>query len=55
MNDSPYAIPVDDLVAGARIARSQQVELHPVPEVGPTAWSTAPFPHLDGGGDADGD
>jgi hypothetical protein len=55
MTDSPYALPVDDLVASARVHRSQQVEVHPVPEVGPAAWSTAPLPHLDGGGDVDGE
>ncbi|WP_448616078.1 hypothetical protein [Modestobacter sp. URMC 112] len=55
MTDSPYAIPVDDLVAGARTDRSEQVEVHPVPEAGPRAWSPGPDPYLSGGGDADGD
>ena len=56
MTDSPYAVPIDDLIAGARIARSEQVEMHPAPVAGPAAWSTAPDRYLDGGGgDADGE
>ena len=56
MTDSPYAIPVEDLVAGARVARTEQVELQSLPEAGRGDWSPGPHPYGDGaGGDVDGD
>ena len=56
MTDSPYAIPADDLVAGARVALSDQVEMQAVPEAPSGDWSPALHPFGDGaGGDVDGD
>ena len=56
MTDSPYAIPVEDLVAGARIPPADQVEVQPLPEAGRGDRSSAPYPYGDGaGGDVDGD
>ncbi len=56
MTDSPYAIPAEDLVASARVARTDQVELHPVPEVRSGDGSPTLHPFGDGaGGDVDGD
>jgi hypothetical protein len=56
MTDNPYAIPAEDLVAGARVARSDQVEMQSVPEVGHGDWSPSLHPFGDGaGGDVDGD
>jgi hypothetical protein len=56
MTDSPYAIPADDLFAGARVARTDQVEMQAVPEAGSGDWSPQLRPYGDGaGGDVDGD
>jgi hypothetical protein len=56
MTDSPYAIPAEDLVAGARVARADQVEVHALPEPGRGDWSPGLHRFGDGaGGDVDGD
>jgi hypothetical protein len=56
MTDSPYAIPVEDLVATARVPRSEQVEVQPLPEGARDDRSPERYPYGDGaGGDADGD
>jgi hypothetical protein len=56
MTDNPYAIPADDLVASARVARTEQVEVQALPEAGAGDWSPRLHPWADGGGgDADGD
>ena len=56
MTDSPYAIPADDLVASARVERTDQVEMQAVPEAGSGDWSPGSYPFGDGaGGDVDGD
>ena len=56
MTDNPYAIPADDLVASARVARTEQVEIQALPEAGAGDWSPRLHPWADGGGgDADGD
>jgi hypothetical protein len=56
MTDSPYAIPAEDLVAGARVAPADQVEVQALPEPGARYWSPGPHPFGDGaGGDVDGD
>jgi hypothetical protein len=55
MADPRYAIPLDELVAEARVAREEQVELQAQPVV-PTGAYGAPLPWADGmTGDADGD
>jgi hypothetical protein len=56
MTDHPYAIPVEDLVASARIARADQIETQALPDPGPGDWSPGLHPWADGGsGDVDGD
>ena len=56
MTDNPYAIPADDLVASARIPRSDQVEVQSLPEVGRGDWFPELRPYGEGaGGDVDGD
>jgi len=56
MSESPYAIPVEDLVASARIPRTEQVEIQgeaPRPE---PDRSGGFLRYADGaGGDADGE
>jgi hypothetical protein len=56
MTHNPYAIPVDELVARARVEVGDQVEEHAQPVVGPVDWSTGIHPYGDGiGADTDGD
>jgi hypothetical protein len=56
MTDSPYAIPAEDLVAGARVDRADQVEVQALLEPGAGDWSPGTHPFGDGaGGDVDGD
>jgi hypothetical protein len=56
MTDSPYAIPAEDLVAGARVARADQVEVQALPEPSPGDRSPGSHRFGDGaGGDVDGD
>jgi len=55
MADPRYAIAVDELVAGARVSREEQVESQPVP-ASPPAGTGDPTPYGDAmSGDADGD
>ena len=55
MADPRYAIPLEEFVAGAEVARAEQVEVQAVPVVPPPA-SGDPLHHADGmSGDADGD
>jgi hypothetical protein len=55
MADDRYAIPLDELVAGAQVAREAQVEVHPEPGAAAPAYGD-PLRYADGmGGDADGD
>jgi hypothetical protein len=58
MSESPYAIPVEDLVASARVAAADQVEVqaepHP-PEPGVLHGFLRFAGGGGGGGDADGD
>ena len=55
MADPRYAIPLDELVAGARVAREEQVELQTDP-VPPAPAYGDPLRYGDGmSGDADGD
>ena len=55
MSESPYAIPVEDLVAGAQFDVVHQVEEQAEPRVVPD-WSSGVLPYADGmSGDADGD
>lgn len=55
MVDPRYAIPLEEFVAGAQVAREEQVEVQAEPVV-PLPWSVDPLRHADGGsGDADGD
>lgn len=55
MVDPRYAIPLDEFVAGAEVARAEQVEVQTEPVV-PAPTSGDPLRHGDGmTGDADGD
>ena len=55
MVDPRYAIPLEELVAGAEVARAEQVEVHALPVV-PASASADALRHADGTpGDADGD
>ena len=54
MVDPRYAIPLEEFVAGAEVARVEQVEVHALPVV-PAPASGDPLRHGDGTGDADGD
>jgi hypothetical protein len=56
MSESPYAIPVEDLVASAQVDVSRQVEEQAELRTVVPAWTVGPGPYADGmGGDADGD
>ena len=56
MAEPRYSIPVDELVAGARVPVAEQVEIQAEPREPATDWSTGLIPCADGmGGDADGD
>jgi hypothetical protein len=56
MTDNPYAIPVEDLVATARVPRSEQVEVQPLPDGAHDDWAPGLYPYGDGAGeDVDGD
>jgi hypothetical protein len=56
MSESPYAIPVDDLVASAKVDVIDQVEEQAEPRLGSSDWSSGVSPYADGmAGDADGD
>ena len=56
MSESPYAIPVDDLLAGVHVPQAEQVEMRAEPRQPEPAWSAEFLRHADGGGgDADGD
>ena len=55
MVDPRYAIPLEEFVAGAEVARAEQVEVQAVPVVPPPALGD-PLRHAGGSaGDADGD
>ena len=55
MVDPRYAIPLEEFVAGAEVARAEQVEMQAVPVV-PAPAGGDPLPYGDGmSGDADGD
>lgn len=55
MVDPRYTIPLDDFVAGAQVARDEQVELQAEP-VAPPPVHGDPLRYADGmSGDADGD
>jgi len=56
MSHPRYAIPVDELVARARVPVADQVEIQPEPPQPPPDWSTGLVADADGmSGDADGD
>ena len=56
MSESPYAIPVDDLLAGARVPVADQVEGQAEPYPPEPAVSHGFLRFADGGGgDVDGD
>jgi hypothetical protein len=56
VSDSRYAIPVDELVASARVEAGDQVEELAQPALAPADWSTGIHPYGDGiGTDTDGD
>jgi len=56
MTEPRYAIPLDELVSGARVPISQQVEIQAEPQQPPVGWSTDVLSYGDGmPGDADGD
>jgi hypothetical protein len=55
MTDSPYAIPVEDLVDSVRVPVAEQVSEQPEIRPVPDSWA-GPIPYADGmGGDADGE
>ena len=56
MTQSPYAIPVEDLVDGVRVPVADQVEAQGEHRAVPGDPSTGPIPWADGmTGDADGE
>jgi hypothetical protein len=56
MTEQRYTIPVDELVAGARVPLEEQVEVQAEPQQPATDWSAEVLPYADGmSGDADGD
>jgi hypothetical protein len=56
MTEPRYSIPVEDLVAGARVPRDEQVEVQAEPQRPASDWSAGVNPYGDGmSGDADGD
>ena len=54
MAENPYAIPVEELVARARVPVVDQAELQPEPQQPPADWSTGVAAYGDGG-DTDGE
>lgn len=55
MAENRYAVPLDEFLAGAQVARGDQVEVQAEPVV-PTPAHGAPLPYGDGmSGDVDGD
>jgi hypothetical protein len=55
MTENPYAIPVEDLVASARVPAAEQVVEQPEHRL-PVDWSAGLNPYGDGmAGDADGE
>ena len=56
MTEQRWSIPVDELVAGARVPAEEQVEVRAEPRLPATDWSAGVDPYGDGmAGDADGD
>jgi hypothetical protein len=56
MTEQRYTIPVDELVASARVPVTEQVEVQAEPQVPGSDWSTGPNPYGDGmSGDVGGD
>ena len=56
MTEQRYSIPLDELVASARVPVSEQVEVQDQPRQPPTDWSAGVYPYGDGmSGDTDGD
>ncbi|WP_347057486.1 hypothetical protein ABC795_12335 [Blastococcus sp. HT6-30] len=57
MTENRFAVDLDELEAGVRVERADQVAEHPAPGPPPgTGWSTDRQPFADGaGGDADGE
>jgi hypothetical protein len=56
MTENPYARPVEDLVADARVPVGDQVEEQAVPWSAASDWGSGVNPHGDGmSGDADCD
>jgi hypothetical protein len=56
MTEQRYSIPLDELVAGARVPVEAQVEVQAEPRQPAPDWSPAVHPYGDGmSGDADGD
>jgi hypothetical protein len=55
MSESPYAIPLDDLVGQVRVAADQQVEVHAEPQQPRSDWRPGPALYGDAvGPDTDG-
>jgi hypothetical protein len=54
MTENPYAIPVDDLVNGARVSLAEQVEMQDDVRQPAADWTTGQVPMGDGA-DADCD
>jgi hypothetical protein len=56
MSENPYAIPVEDLVASARVAPEAQIELQAEHRAVAPDWANPANLYADGmSGDADGD
>ena len=56
MTEQRYSIPLEELVAGARVPAEAQVEVQAEPRQPATDWSAGPTPYGDGmSGDVDGD
>ena len=55
MSESPYAMPLQDLVTSAKVDVVDQVEEQAEPRLGAPDWSSAVSPYADGMDDADGD
>ena len=56
MTQNPYAVPVEELVASARVERGDQVEEQAQPALRPAESSPGIHPYGDGAGpDTDGD
>jgi hypothetical protein len=55
MSESPYAIPVEELVGQAQVAADQLVEVHAEPQQPRSEWRPGPALYGDAGGpDSDG-